>query len=377
MIKLIKKAWKKNNIQYYWGECDCGIGIIITENSEMKHCGLCTHSNAKDLTGQRFGRLTVLNRTTNGPNGAPRWRCICDCGNVVDVRADALKRPNASCGCVSNEIRKVKSTKHGYVGTPFWSIWKGMKNRCNNPKSAEYHNYGGRGIRVCDRWEKNIANFVADMKDGYAPGLQLDRIDVNGDYEKENCRWVTPKENSNNKRNNHKVPSIYGEMNVTELAEFTKVSPTTLEGRIERDTPTALLTLPASKIFKYKWMKMLMSDGRILLGDIQNSVKLLGESVDANGVVFTQVTDAQKLDLPAAPVRFGSIESYLDRKLEEKGILVDDIRQCKKVGEKTIITKQQRQAMLIMLECLNLQVWSVLNFGVAPDGYVVDGWKVA
>ena len=124
-------------------------------------------------------------------------------------------------------------------------------------------------------------------------------------------------------------------------------------------------------------MKMLMSDGRILLGDIQNSVKLLGESVDANGVVFTQVTDAQKLDLPAAPVRFGSIESYLDRKLEEKGILVDDIRQCKKVGEKTIITKQQRQAMLIMLECLNLQVWSVLNFGVAPDGYVVDGWKVA
>ena len=374
MIKIIKKAWKKKKVQYYWGECDCGIGILITENSQMKHCGLCTDSNAKDLTGQKFGSLTVLHRTTNSPTGAPRWTCKCDCCNVVDVRTDALNRPNASCGCVSNEIRKVKSTRHGYVCTPFWSIWKGMKSRCNNPKNADYHNYGGRGIRVCDRWEKDIANFVADMKDGYAPGLQLDRIDVNANYEKENCRWVTPKENSNNKRNNHKVSSIYGEMNITELAEFSKVGPTTIQGRVERDTPTDLLTLPATRIFKFKWMKMLMNDSRILSGNVQNVVK---QSVDEKGVVYTHAgedTDAaQAQNLPA---RYGSVESYLDRKLEEKGILVDDIPQCKK-GENVIITKEQRQAMLTMLKCHNLQIWSVLNFGVVPDGYVVDGWKVA
>lgn len=160
-----------------------------------------------DLTGMRFGRLTVLYRADNRlqPGGSSKtmWRCRCDCGNFKDIWSHALiANATTSCGCVRKEIITQRNTTHGYSKTRLGRIWFGMKTRCNNPNFPAYKNYGGRGIKICDEWINNPENFYSwAMANGYSDNLTLDRIDVNADYSPDNCRWVTWKVQSNNKRN--------------------------------------------------------------------------------------------------------------------------------------------------------------------------------
>lgn len=153
-----------------------------------------------DLTGQKFGRLTVLERAEN-KGRTTMWFCKCECGNQTNVCGNDLKRGRTiSCGCYRSE----KTTKHGHFNERIYDIWRGIKRRCHNKNCRGYSIYGGRGIMICEEWSDNFQAFYDwSIQNGYSDDLTIDRIDVNGNYEPKNCRWITKKEQSYNRRNSH------------------------------------------------------------------------------------------------------------------------------------------------------------------------------
>lgn len=171
----------------------------------------------KDLTGQRFGRLTVI-RLHDKLNGYFRWECACDCGTVKIVSGPSLQGGARSCGCLLAEHNKDQKV-HGREPRRLYRIWAGMKCRCNDRKNKDFAHYGGRGITFCREWSEFVPFRDWALANGYSDNLTLDRIDVNGNYCPGNCRWVSAKEQANNRTNNRKV-SYKGETkNVSEWAK--------------------------------------------------------------------------------------------------------------------------------------------------------------
>jgi hypothetical protein len=159
----------------------------------------------KDITGQVFGRLTVIEEAGKDKNKCVLWLCQCICGNDVTVRGASLRNGHtSSCGCLRMDRVMEEVVTHGHCiagkKTPEYTVWASMIDRCYNPNKENYPHYGGRGITVCEEWRENFEQFLSDM--GTRPSLEytLDRIDVNGNYCKNNCRWVTRLIQSRNQR---------------------------------------------------------------------------------------------------------------------------------------------------------------------------------
>ena len=158
---------------------------------------------AIDLTGKRFGRLTVIERASIDSSKEVCWLCRCDCGNITKpIRGNDLKRGKViSCGCYRKQLISERQTIHGLENTRIYNIWNNMKYRCYNSKSNNYKHYGGRGITVCEEWKNSVQAFYEwAMSHGYSDELTLDRIDVNGNYEPSNCHWATVSEQNKNRR---------------------------------------------------------------------------------------------------------------------------------------------------------------------------------
>jgi len=186
-----------------------------------------------DLTGQIFGRLTVL-----GPAPKSKWHCVCECGNKVDILTNHLiSSTTTSCGCYARELSAKRHTVHGLNRTRLGRIWKLMNARCYNPHMENYPEYGGRGITVCDEWRGNhgMENFAKwAFENGYDDELSIDRIDNDKGYEPSNCRWADGITQANNKRNNVLATVDGITHTITEWSRITGVSRQTIAYRLRK-----------------------------------------------------------------------------------------------------------------------------------------------
>jgi hypothetical protein len=187
-----------------------------------------------DLTGQVFGRLTVQYRADR--ESPPRWLCLCECGATTTVRGGNLTNGKTrSCGCLHSEVSTAlgrSTATHGMSRTLTWRKWRGMRARCLSPSDSNYEQYGGRGITICERWQSFDA-FLEDMG-ASPPGMSLDRIDTNGNYEPGNCRWATPTTQTRNRRSTRMLTHRGETRPFAEWAEMHGIRQDTLDMRLHR-----------------------------------------------------------------------------------------------------------------------------------------------
>lgn len=191
-------------------KCECGKEKTVFATNLIRglttSCGCVQRQRAKenvhavDITGQRFGQLIAVCLVGKSENGDAQWKCLCDCGKTTVVKYAHLKNGAVkSCGCWNKAPKKHGLTAKS-IRPRIYGIWEGMKQRCNNPKVDRYPRYGGRGIKVCQEWMDSFESFYKwAMSHGYADNLTIDRINNDGDYTPDNCRWVTIAENIKNR----------------------------------------------------------------------------------------------------------------------------------------------------------------------------------
>lgn len=200
--------------------------------------------------GQRFGRLVVIGETPGRLiGGRPRrfLSCRCDCGVVVELELSHLKSDTRSCGCLKSEVLSQKARTHGMTESAEWRAWSHMRDRCENPNDARYQNYGARGIRVCDRWQR-FENFLADMGPKPSPQHSIDRIDNDAGYSQENCRWATRVEQMNNRQNARRITADGRTLTLAQWSRETGIERSTIALRLKEGwAPGAAVWLPARK----------------------------------------------------------------------------------------------------------------------------------
>ena len=226
-LTVIGLSHRKASGLYCWlCKCVCGnervVGSTVLKMGHTKSCGCLNLERVRvrrrdDLTDKRFGRWVVLSY-----RGSNHWMCRCDCGTEREVIGTAMRRGvSSSCGCPSAELAATRPLKHGETRkTPEYAAWVSMKSRCCNPHTIGFENYGGRGISVCKRWLHSFENFLADMGRKPTAKHQLDRIDNDGAYCPENCRWATQTQQARNRRDSRFV-TYRGEVRtIVEWAEI-------------------------------------------------------------------------------------------------------------------------------------------------------------
>lgn len=202
--EVLAEFHDKNPGKHYECMCDCGNIRIIPGTTlragRSKQCTKCQYNelyNPEREIGKKYGKWTVI-KFVDMHRKLQRFETQCKCGNIgLHAAADLRAGKSKQCTVCHNKENALKNTVHGMHKSKTYRIWKSMLQRCNNPKCTAYARYGGRGITVCDRW-RNFENFLEDMGI-QPPGLTLDRTNNNGNYEPSNCRWVTHKENCNNR----------------------------------------------------------------------------------------------------------------------------------------------------------------------------------
>jgi len=203
--------------------------------------------------GKRFGRLVVvaLARVHQRPSGVRVnvWTCQCDCGGTRDVFAGNLTNAiTQSCGCLQRDVARKAHTTHGKTHTPEYQTWFGMIRRCCESTNRAYPDYGGRGIVVCDAWRNSFVAFLRDMGNRPSKQHSLDRIDNDGPYSKENCRWATVLEQANNKRGNIRITVNGTERTATEWSRISGVNRDTIVYRISAGCPAEMAVfMPPNK----------------------------------------------------------------------------------------------------------------------------------
>lgn len=189
---------------------------------------------AIDIAGQKFGRLTVVEKIGSKKGEGVLWKCKCDCGGEVDVTGKKLRNGNTkSCGCIAKEmlIDRNKTQGHGMTNSPTWVTWMLMLQRCENPNHKSYGYYGGRGIKVCEQWH-DFERFYADMGDR-PEGMTIERNDPDAGYEPGNCRWATSEEQGNNKRSSRFVTYDGRTQTIAQWAAEIGISRQALRHRLE------------------------------------------------------------------------------------------------------------------------------------------------
>lgn len=231
----------------YWDcRCDCG-GTKTARGTSLRagtvnSCGCLMEERYKkgptkiDIIGQRFGRLMVVEETADRTKcGEVKYLCLCDCGNTKIVAGTSLRYGKTkSCGCLSAESTSERARTHGKSKTRIYKIWAGLRDRCSNPNRHEFADYMGRGITVCKEWEDDFQAFYDwSMANGYSEKLTIDRIDNDGPYSPDNCRWTTRKAQSDNTRLTVHI-TVDGETkNITDWANTIGVARSTISRHVK------------------------------------------------------------------------------------------------------------------------------------------------
>ena len=192
--------------------------------------------NFNDLIGKKFGKLTVIKNVGIDKKYNTLWLCKCDCGNEKIVARYKLTIGNTkSCGCLKKQHCSNLHKIHGLSNTKIGYTWRGMKSRCYNPKNENYKNYGGRGIKVCDEWLNDFMNFYNwSINNGYKEDLSIDRINSDGNYEPNNCRWIPWKEQTRNTRRNRMITYNNETHCLAEWAEILGIDYSKLKNKINK-----------------------------------------------------------------------------------------------------------------------------------------------
>lgn len=195
----------------------------------------------KDLSGQKFGKLNVLKfNNINRKNRHAVWLCICDCGSEILVESSRLTSGNTkSCGCLKAELNKSRALKHGHYNERLYKIWFDMKRRCYNKERKAYKYYGAKGITVCKEWLNNYNSFHDwALSHGYNNNLTLERIDFNGNYCPENCKWISQKEQTQNSSHNHFIKFNNKTLTITQWSKEIGIAPKTIRERLNKGWAT-------------------------------------------------------------------------------------------------------------------------------------------
>lgn len=217
--------------------CDCGNATVVHRSNLGRITNSCGCLRTSDLTGRKFGKWTCMRKDSERTGRLSRWICRCDCGKEKSVLRRSLISGNSKgCGCDRGENMAKVNTVHGMCNTRLYNIWKNMRKRCHSENSTSYKNYGGRGIFVCEEWRYSFENFKDwALENGYADDLTIDRVDVNGGYCPENCRWTTYKVQGRNRTCNILITYKGETKTLSEWSEIAGINWHTLYGRLKNN----------------------------------------------------------------------------------------------------------------------------------------------